>query len=786
MSKTPDVKPPFADRSPALGGLRNVAVAVLLGGLLLGAYANTFGVPFIFDDRDSIITNTTLRAWSTALFPPTHTGITVSGRPILNFSFAVNYVIGGRSVMGYHVTNLLIHFAGAVTLFGLVRRTWLLSRNTKFEDADTDATLAAFLVAALWALHPLQTESVTYVVQRAESLVGLFFLLTLYCFSRYVQGPRQAGWLVASVVACCLGMGSKEVMIGAPLVVLYYDRVFISGSFKAAWTQRRWYYTGLFISWLFLFACIASTGSRGGTVGYAGSISVWLYLLTQCEAIIRYLGLVFWPYPQVMDYGRHVVGGVADVWLQGVALLVLISSAFWSCRRWPKIGFLGLSFFIVLAPTSSFVPVISQTMAEHRIYLALAFLVTLAVWTVHARWGRKGLLPLLGLVPLLAGISFARNSNYRTEYSIWSDTAKKWPSNSRAWFVSGFALSREERYEEARTCLERALKLEPENSEGMSALASLLENIGRSDEAVILYKRVRATFKDKEPSNYGDLYYYGMALMGTGEVDASIDYLRKATQFNPEMFEAHYVLGNALLKKGLLNEAIDALKTAVTKAPEMVMARANLGNALNKAGRYDEAIEAMQSMLEGAPRSSELRVNLGVAYQGKGRLIEARAMYTEALKIRPELSQPHLNLALLSMAEQKIEDACEHFRMAIVNGDRNPVLLATYGRALCATGRSEEGLTQIGQSADAAPVDIEIQYVYAMSLLAYNRWSAAATQFERVLNLAPTLAEAHNGLGVAYRELGRVREARLQFAEAVRLRADYAEARGNLEKLDNL
>ena len=134
-------------------------------------------------------------------------GATGGGRPVLNLSLALNYLMGGTAAWGYHLVNLLIHLCAGLVLYGILRRT--------FRGFD----LPAAAVALLWTAHPIQTEAVTYIVQRAESLMGLFYFLTLYCFIRYGEGSRR--WAVLSVLACFLGMGTKEVMVSAPLVVLF-------------------------------------------------------------------------------------------------------------------------------------------------------------------------------------------------------------------------------------------------------------------------------------------------------------------------------------------------------------------------------------------------------------------------------------------------------------------------------------------------------------------------------------------------------------------------------------
>src|SRR5437762_6886855 len=367
------VRPP-----PTSSRARIFVAAALLTAASLAAWANSFRGPFIFDDLPAIVENATIRtlALSRALAPP-HTGQPANGRPLVNFSFALNWAIAGDDVRGYHVLNLAIHTLAALALFGVVRRT-LRSRPlaAKF---GTDATPLAFALAALWMLHPLQTESVTYISQRAESLAGLCLLLTLYGSIRGADSPVPMRWHVLAVVMCLLGLATKEVMYAAPLLVLLHDRTFIVGTFRAQLRRQPCFYTGLATKLLLLRCLVKQAGNRGATAGFGIGITPWHYLLTQCGALIHYVRLVFWPDPLVLDYGIATTNSLAEVWPQTALLLVLFGATLIALARQPPWGFLGAWFFLLLAPTSSALPLATQTVAEHRMYLPLAAIIAAIV-----------------------------------------------------------------------------------------------------------------------------------------------------------------------------------------------------------------------------------------------------------------------------------------------------------------------------------------------------------------------------------------------------------------------
>ncbi len=229
-------------------------------------YVPSLPHPFLFDDQPAIRDNPSIRRlWSPDVFANIPRDTTVAGRPILNLSFAMNYAGCGLQVEGYRVINLLIHLLSTLTLFGILRRTFTTPHLR--ERYGPRATGLAASIALIWMVHPLQTESVTYVVQRAESLMGLWYLLTLYGVIRGASSSTPRRWYLVSALTCWLGMGTKEVMASAPIVILLYDRTFLAGSFRAAWQRRSWWYLGLALGWGWLTFNMAG-GPRSTTAGW--------------------------------------------------------------------------------------------------------------------------------------------------------------------------------------------------------------------------------------------------------------------------------------------------------------------------------------------------------------------------------------------------------------------------------------------------------------------------------------------------------------------------------------
>jgi Tfp pilus assembly protein PilF len=452
-------------------------LVVVAGGLL--AFAGSLDGEFHLDDVHSIVENPTIRqiGVSSLLLHPLPKGSTVSGRPVLNASFMVDYAVAGLDLRQFHRTNLAIHLAAALVLLGLVRRG--LRAATGQASPGIGTTMLAGGIALLWVVHPLQTESVTYIVQRAESLGGLFFLLTLYASVRAFERERSFGWQATACLACALGAGTKEVVITALPVVLLLDRALFSSSWSLSWRARRGFLLALALSAVPGLAVALATGGRGGTAGLASGVDPFQYALTQAWAIPHYLGLVFWPSNLVFDYGTPVVSSLREVAPHVALMAILLAGTAWALLARPRVGFLPAAFFIVLAPSSSVLPVATQTVAEHRMYLPLAAVVIGVVLTVA--WGASGLVQRLGLdgarasaaaacvvlaflalaAIALAVTTAARNRVYASEMALWQDTVVKMPTNPRAFNGRGLARLEAGQCEGALEDFDSALQLAP-------------------------------------------------------------------------------------------------------------------------------------------------------------------------------------------------------------------------------------------------------------------------------------------------------------------------------------
>lgn len=582
-----------------------VPICLAIVGTLV--YLNTLSNPFVFDDTPWVIGNTRIQSLNNV-----GDMLTATNRPVLELTLALNYALGGEDPAGYHLFNLVIHVLAGLVLYGLVRRTLgLPSIGEAYRD---NARWLAGAVALLWLLHPLNTQSVSYMIQRGESLMGLCYLFTLYSFVRFAIGDG-ARWGVAAVVACWVGVGAKEVMATAPLVVLLYDRTFIASSWREVFAKRWGIYLGLFAMWVPLAMLL--TRGLGGEDASAGMalegkmLSRWTYLLTQPQVIVEvYLSKALWPSPLVLDYawvpaipedtpsGEVMRLFLSSVLWQGLLVVGLVGASVWGVIRHTWWGFVGACFFLVLAPTSSMMP-IADIAVEHRMYLPLISVVTVVVfgfyalinWTLQERSARgkhgrvfahvfldghgvlgrhlirnKNLyfaLNILAVALLLGVMTIARNSEYGSRISIWDSVVVARPHNGRAWHNLGKAL----------------------------------EDEGRKEEAMACYQRVLGILPNYTPAQFN----MGVILMDAGIIDDAIEAFQRVVRHDPDEAKAHEYLGLMyLFAKKDTDQAITSFHEAVRADPDLMSARQNLAAALKDSGRPGEAVTIMEDAIRRA------------------------------------------------------------------------------------------------------------------------------------------------------------------------------------------
>ena len=488
----------------------HLALIIVLGFIV---YANSFHVPFIFDDQDSIFGNQVIR--SLANFFSNSSGYEYNpGRYIGYLSFALNYRLGGLDVTGYHCVNLAVHLANAMLVYALV----LLTCRSPFLEGSFPSPVSrriALFAGLLFVVHPVQTHAVTYIVQRLTSLMTLFFLLAmvLYAWLRVSgEGRRTLGGVlyVGALAAVVLAMKTKENAFTLPVAIALYECLFFRGQ-----TRRRVLLLLPFMACLLIIPfTMLNIGKPAGEVITDVSrvtqnqalLSRPEYLFTQFRVIVTYLRLLVFPVGQTLDYDYPFYRSMADppVLASFLFLLGIVGGAAYllfrsrTGPRWLRLVAFGIFwFFLTLAVESSVIPIV-DVIYEHRVYLpfvgvAIAtatFMVTLAERLSGRVAGKWVIGATLATIVLLGAATIKRNEVWGDSITFWRDVVSKSPNKSRGYNNLGLSLADTDRKEEAIPLLQRAVALDANNAEAFYNLGRVyLFYPDRVNDAIPLFQR---------------------------------------------------------------------------------------------------------------------------------------------------------------------------------------------------------------------------------------------------------------------------------------------------------
>ena len=614
----------------------HLGLGLVLVAAVLVVYGNALEGPFVFDDEPAVVANPSLHSLATAWQPPDDSPMT--GRPLVNWSFAVNHRLGGLDPGGYHRVNLAFHGASVWLLFAALSRLlrhrprrWL----TGWADPRTPS-FAAFAVTLVWALHPVLTEAVSYVTQRTELAFSFFLLLMLYAFLRSLEAEERGGpsvvagkgWLVVAVVAAWAGAASKEVMAVAPLLVPALDALWISGSWRRAWKARWRSYLALATCWLPL-GWLAATSTRSASAGFGlETLGALDYLRTQAGVILHYLRLLVWPRPLVLDYDDWPVAASWGAALpELVVVATLVALTVWGALRCRPVALAGVWFFLLLAPTSSVLPIATEIAAERRLYLASAAAVGLVVLGTAWLLGR---LRIPAARRVLAGAGLAavvllavagtreRNRQWQDKVELLAHTVAHRPDNARARNNLAAALIAEGRGEEAEPHLRRALELAPDEA-AHTNLGILLAGRGQWARAEGHYRRALEIV----PESPQTLTNLGRALAAQDRLEEAEAAYRRSLGLQPTRAETHNNLGSLLWRRGRSAESVAAFRRAVELNPDYGEARFNLGVALAETGELGAAESELAAAARALPEDGEAPLRRAAVLARLGRRAEA-------------------------------------------------------------------------------------------------------------------------------------------------------------------
>ena len=700
-----------------------LVLTLLVFGLV--AYSNSFNAAFQYDDFLHILRNEAL-VDLTDLSRIFHY---CEERFLPYLTLAINYKISKFDPISYHTFNFFIHYFAAIFLYFLFLEVWKTPAMEGLELKPAKRA-GAFLAAGIFFLHPLQTESVTYVIQRAESMAGMFYLATLLFYVKARRAGRRHGVLgysiLAGIAAVCAAF-SKETAVTLPVMIVVFEIFFFNTSIKDLLRKK------LFLFILAPAAIILALQLKNlirtdffldpGPGGMAFTRKQ--YLLTQFSVLLTYLRLFFWPAGQNIDWDYPLATNVLA--LKTVSsflfLLVLLVLGFLAYRRVRLISLGIIAFFITLAPTSSIIP-LRDVIFEHRMYLAVAFL---AMGCVHAhscglegirKISRRGhavgiFVSIILLLPLLSGLTYARNEVWLSELSLWADAVKKSPNKARAHNNYGrglFALKNRVN-EKAKREFEIAIRLSPGWVKPYHNSALCYFQEGNYDQAIA---RDLEAIKRK-PDYKNALYQLGRSYSKLNQWDKARVYLERLIGMSPgsRYVSAYLDLLEVYLKLGLEDNALDVARK-MRQLPDGVMPLDYYrGLAFYKLNQMETAKSYFVKQTEQEAKRLSSYLMLGEIYYHEGDYERAEMAFRKAVDESEWSVHAHYNLAIILEHRGLFHEASEQLEKVLevdpFSLDTSVRLVSIYNRLGNSSKRSERLRKLLGLK----PSSIEYTYLRA-------------------------------------------------------------------------
>lgn len=616
--------------------------------LALLSYSNTFDAPFLFDDIDNIVNSPAIKDFSyfkdiSKVDQPGN--MDSFDKPLFKtrfigyLTFAINYSVHKLDVRGYHLFNLLIHTCSLLLLYYLITQTFKLPFFTSPGSGNLTGSrnFIAFFTTLIFAVHPIQTQAVTYIVQRFASLATMFFLLSLLSYVLFRMSLpfssnrlKSSFFFSTSLISAVLGMKTKEFVLLLPIIIIIYEFLFLDGPF----IKRIRYILPFILTLAVVPLSLKNTAESGLTESAAklsgafNGISRWDYLTTQFRVIVTYIRLLLFPAKQRFDYDYPIYRTffTPEVVVSAILLVSLFSLGIyllWISRDKNREGrplyrlaaFGIFWFFITISAESSIIP-IADVIFEHRLYLpSIGFFIAVVSSIELLRSKMKFRFPLVqklsiySMLVLAVGLSLAtysRNSVWRNKISLLEDEVRKSPGKARPHSTLGTAYAELNQMDKALYHFKAAIAVDPSYVNAQHSLGVAYLNMGRFAEAASAFKQTIALQFDHAG--------------------------------------AHFNLGFIYAQQEHLDEAIREYTTAIMISPQLEMAHNNLGNIYNKRGERKYAINEYLTALRIKPDFVEAHFNLGNTYADLGRIDEAKNEYRTALSFKPDFIEARLKL----------------------------------------------------------------------------------------------------------------------------------------------
>ncbi|MFH2063799.1 MAG: tetratricopeptide repeat protein [Pseudomonadota bacterium] len=600
---------------------------------VLPLYSNTLHVPFLFDDLGNIISNPSIRMTDFSLenlLTAAQKG-SLENRPIANISFALNYYWHGDHVFGYHLVNILVHVISGLFLYGFISITQKVYPCRSFSHRAIP-----FFAAAIWLVHPVQTQSVTYIVQRMNSMASMFYMISMCCYAKgrlrmlesrsgrktEERNSRSAisiypipvsFYFFGAMTSGFMAVGTKEIAATLPLFLLLYEWFFFQ-DMKFSWLKRNWFRFLLIFSFVLLIAFLylgENPFEKIENLYDRRDFTMMQRLFTEFRVVIFYIGLLLFPHPSRLnlEHDFPLSGSLTDPPTTVICLCVIIvciGFSLWKAKKERLLSFCILWYFGNLVIESSVIGL--EIIFEHRLYLPSMMACLMPVVLSYRYIGiNRVTAGFLCMVVVVFSIwTYTRNQTWADEITLLTDCVAKSPNKFRPHYNLGIALAEQGRSDEAVNQYMEALKID-------SGKASLHNNLGL--ELFIQGKREQAIFHYKEALRLQPDFVYahinlGAALLRDGKPDQAMKHCREAIRIKPGSAQAYNCIGNIQYFQNNMAEAIVSYSNALKMDSRYIGAARNLAAALMQTGRTGQAILVLQTALKMKPDDQEAEIML--------------------------------------------------------------------------------------------------------------------------------------------------------------------------------
>jgi len=751
--------------------LHTLFVIGLFAGIGFIIYSHTYTAPFIFDDIRNISNNPFIRVTDFSIDSLRMIlNSPLKYRPVANFSFALNYYFHQYGLFGYHFTNIIIHIITGILIFFLFKSTLII--NEKYSPArfgDTDQPFIVPLLSALiWLVHPINTQSVTYVVQRMTSLATMFYLLSLLFYvtarnhqvRQHEKNPEEPDkspiviWLcyTGSFVSGICALASKEISATLPFFVLLYEWFFFQ-NFRNIWSHKQIrkifilvILTGLVIS---IFIGVSVMDKILSLYDHQ-DFNLFQRVLSELRIVIYYISLFIFPHPWRLNLDHDVplsfsLTAPVTTLLAGISIVLIICFIFRTIKRHRLVAFAILWYFGNLVIESSIIPL--ALIFEHRTYLPFVMVALATVYLIFEMIKPKWI-PIFFLVCIICLFSFwshQRNIIWQNELSLWNDCVKKSPNLARPNYNIG----------------------------------NYLKDYGRTNDSISYYKKA-ITIDPQYKKAYNNL---GEVLLAQNNFETAIFYFKKALAIDEHYSLAYINIGKALAKQGNIEKAIFYTKKGLVIAPTTPSLYANLGGLFLNQNKVKEAIAILKKGLRIDPNNYEIQINLGNALLRQGQTEEAVNYLNRGLNLNSNDIIGLNNLGNALTARKQFDQALIYFQKALTISPENPIIHYNIGNTLIQQNRYEEALTHLSKTLKKEPMNIDANIKKAIALSSLNRTDDAIHQYEQVLGIQTENAQAHNNLGILLIRKKKYIKAKNHFLKALQINPADTNARKNLSRL---